>query len=223
MAQAHAVLSEVMSGWTGTLVLNGVTVTPRTRESVASLVARALAAAFVTTDATPSKAVNASVDTGGKLVLSSETSITVNATGSVATVSGLTAGPYTGTTITATNPLGGLTRPTYGIGLDDLTVRTGKGRAVADGAYAMAPNIASGNTTVRLYCTESEAWSFEAAIGAWAQGDIVQDVWLDGAVLARVMFDGAVSRRAWSSRVEGGVNVAVVPMELACRASEVSA
>lgn len=223
MAQRHAVLSEVMSGWTGTFTLNGVTITPRTRESVASLVARALREAFVTTDGSSSKAVSASVDTGGTLVLTSGTSITVDATLVTASRTGLVAGPYTATTVTADNPLSDIVQPLYGIGLDDLTVRTGRGRAVADGSYAAAPNVASATTTLRLFCSEAEAWTFEAAIGAWAQTSVVHDVWLDGAVLARVMFDGHVRRRAWSSRIEGGVGVLVVPMELACRVAEVSA
>lgn len=176
-----ATLAEVKTGWTGTIALTyggtTVTITPRTRESVASLLARLVAGALLETGL----ALSVVVSTNDPfLTISAASFFDLALTGTCETRTGMAGGSATSITSESSADV---YCPIYGIELDGDELSASAGRAVSSGAYANRGASDAARATVTIYTTYADAWVQEAAL----QG--VYDVWLDGRVLGRFRID----------------------------------
>ena len=195
---AYSALAEVSAGWTGSVALTygsaSTTVTPRTRESVASLIARLVADGI----AECSLYLSVSLTSAGRVVLTGYDSDGIGSSASLA-VFGLVwtgatgsfcgfdlgAGTYTGaSSYTATDPFTGRWLPTGGLRLEGTGYTTDEGRMVASGAYGSAGIALGDATTLRAWTSHADAWTAEADVEG------VYDVWHEGRVFGRVRVDG---------------------------------
>lgn len=197
----RSALSPVLTGWTGALVVTSggasITITPRTRESVASLWARAIH--------------DAAVELGLTLTLTlSGTQFSV--AGSAAfdlTFSGQTAvyldfgSTYSGATSYVSDDYQlldyGFKIPGYGLRLDGTDLRVDEGRMASAGTYAAAGIMQGAQVPLRWWTDHAGAWLDEAAIVG------VYDVWHDGRVFGRVRIDGW--KRSPPGRLRSGMIV----------------
>lgn len=190
---AYAALAEVAAGWTGSVALTygsaSTTVTPRTRESVASLVARLVADAL----SDCGLVLSVSLTSAGRVVLTGRDTSATPATfglvwaGTAGSFCGfdLGAGTYTGgASYTATDPYTGRWLPSDGLRVDGTGLATDLGRAVSTGAYASSGAMAGESTTIRAWTTHADAWTVEDDIVG------VYDAWHDGRVFGRYRIDG---------------------------------
>lgn len=191
-----ASLAQVMRGWTGSITLAGVTTTPLERDSVASLMARAV----MRTLAFAERHIAVEVvwtGTGYGLRLSFTSNFTITASGTVATRTGLT-GTYTGatsyTSTVSSSGFAGSLVPSLGLRLNDSLVGVEKARVASDGTAATTPLLGRQRSQLRLLTRLDEAFDVEATLaGGYADEDV--DVWFDGRVLGRVTLMGDVVRR----------------------------
>lgn len=179
-----AYLSQVLAGWTGTVAVTvgstTTTITPRLRESVASLWARIIAGVYV--DSAVSLAfVVIAIDFAN---VSCASNFTLTLTGNCATRLDMASGPYGPTTSVTTDgaEMSGVVVPT---GLrSSLAMAQPSQSSTGDGSYASAlwPSL----TTAQLMMSVSaaDAWAYDVStVGVY---DIAADAGLHG----RVRIDG---------------------------------
>ena len=128
-------LAPVQIGWTGSIAVTvgstTTTITPRTRESVASLLARLVTDAFVEL----TLSLTLSVSSSGVITITGDATFTLNAGGAAATYTGFTGSPYSGArAYTAAGAYDSGYVPTVGLRLDGSTLSTEAGRHVSTGA-----------------------------------------------------------------------------------------
>lgn len=176
----YGALARVLTGWTGTIAYDdgtSVAVTPYTRESAASLIARLAHAVLVATGVT----LTISVSSSGVITLTGTATFDLTVTSNTATRTGLT-GSYTGaTTYTAAGAYTGAYVPAYGLRLNGMMLATSRTSLVGDGTGGVSPiqEAAGGRLVV---------WDDE--IGYPTLGD-EHDVWHDGRLFGRVAIEGA--------------------------------
>ena len=187
-----AALATVQTGWTGTITAGGITVTPRTRESVASLIARLTVEAYAQAGLT----LTWSCSSSGVLSVVGDATFTLSATNNTATRTGFT-GTYTGTTTyTAAGAYSGAYVPTAGLRLGEPGQLVERGSVVGDGTLAYAGPSVSQRTTLSVWSSYADTWDAEDAITG------VQDVWHDGRVFGRVLVEEV--RRVPLGRLRSG-------------------
>lgn len=200
-----AALAKVMTGWSGSIVLEHggalVTVVPEQRGSVASVIAQVTQAmrARLGIDLRAEVAWNFS---GWSVRLASESAIwSLAATGTTATRTGFT-GSYTGATTYAGVPSYDFDRflvPNLGVKVPPSPA-TESGRVVGTGTAAASPLAGRGRTTLRLFEYVYVAWFLEVHL-ATGTTDRTWDVWFEGRLLGRLLLDGTM-RRAPLGRLE---------------------
>ena len=187
-------LAEVLAGWSGTLTINGVTTTPRTRESVASLIARSVAEVYAATGLVVSWTCSAT----GVLTCSAASAFDLVGTGVLDNRTGFT-GTYTGAvTYTAAAIYTGAYVPTLGLRLSGLGLGLDRGASVADGSSGYAGPLAGGKRELVVWSSYADTWDAEADVSG------VHDVWHDGRVFGRVRVD-AWTRSPLSGSLRTGV------------------
>lgn len=176
----YGALAGVLSGWTGTIAAHGVTITPRPRESVASLIARLVAGVATAT----SDRLTVSVSSGGVLTISSTSTFTLTVTSGTATRTGYT-GTYTGaTSYTAATAYSSRYVPTLGLRADNGAWVSSTGGPVADGSMGVGGILEPGRCEVTMWTSFADAWAAEGVIRLG-----VYDVWHDGRIFARLCVD----------------------------------
>jgi len=181
-----ATLEIVTTGWTGTIALTysgvTVTVTPRTRESIASLFARLVHDVYT-------QAGLALSVTGGQLVVSAASAFDLVVSGTCETRSQFTTGGYTGASrYTAEDTSTGTYVPTLGLRLDGVTSQQDAGRSVSTGASGFAGPLTMGTTRLRMWSSFADTWANEDVSG-------VYDAWHDGRILGRGRIDSVTRTR----------------------------
>jgi hypothetical protein len=213
-------LGQVLSGWTGSLVIAGAyTITPRRRESVVSFMARVIPEVYVASLAATGTALTLSltVSATGVLTLTGSAVFTLTATGTTQTRTAWT-GTYTGaSTYTAAGAYTGAYVPEEGLALDLAAPWQSQGSAAADGLLAWSGPEQSTRATLSLWTGYADAWDAELLAGEW-------DVWAGSRMLGRVFVERfrrvPVSRllRSGMMEVRGeGVSVYVeegIPLEI---------
>lgn len=174
----YGAFARVLTGWTGTIALTyfgtTITVTPMSRDSVASLVARLLAES-----ARAGVTLTASVDSSGVLTVTGNDAFDLTLTGTVESRTKLDAGPYSSvTSVTGTGAYANAWVPAKGLRLADPLLATSKGTYSGDDGYGTAPWSVSAGSRV-------EAWT-----GAMTLPDLdgyEHDYWHDGRLFGRVV------------------------------------
>lgn len=180
----YACTASVLSGWTGALTIGGYVITPRSRESVVSLIARAIEEVYVQSLASAGVALRLSwsVSSSGVLTVTGDAAFDLSATSNTATRTGFT-GTYTGaSTYTAAAAFSGAYVPTSGLSLDLPSLYGTEGGAVADGTLAWAGPEQPARATLTLWTSYADAWPAELQSGE-------VDVWRDGHILGRVFVE----------------------------------
>lgn len=140
--------ARVLTGWTGTAVIvansTTVTVTPQTRESVASFVARMIA------EATRSGVTLAVVSSSaGVLTLTGSTAFDLTLTGTVETYTAWTAGPYSGiTSVVGSGSYSHAAIPAVGLRMADPLLATSRGTYTGDDGLGSAGHRVSATSTI---------------------------------------------------------------------------
>jgi hypothetical protein len=192
----YGAIAPVSSGWTGSISAHGVTVTPRARESVASLIARLI---YEVAAATAYR-MSASISSSGIVTLSSSATFALTVTSNTATRTGFT-GVYTSaSSYTAATAYTGAYVPTLGLRVDNGAWVQTVGEQVSDGSLGYAGPLSVGRCELTMWTSFSDAWTNEDTPTG------VYDVWHDGRVFARLCIDTA--RRTPPGRLRSG------PMEL---------
>lgn len=174
----------VLTEWTGALTVGGYTITPRSRESVVSLMGRVVEEVYVASLAATGTAlrISWSVSSTGVLTITGDAVFAVSATSNTATRTGFT-GTYTGaTTYTGTGAFTGAYVPTVGLMLDLPSLYTTEGGAVADGTLAWSGPGNPARATLTLWTSYADAWPAELQSGE-------VDVWGKGRLLGRVFVE----------------------------------
>lgn len=184
--------ARVLTGWTGTAALvaagTTVTVTPHTRESVASFVARLVAEVVAQTALT----LSVSVSSAGVVTLSSTVAFDLTLTGTVATRTAWTAGPYSSvTSVVGTGAFANAWVPANGIRLADPLLSTTRGGFTADDGFGVAPWRVS---------TASRIVALDSGLSLPDLAGYENDYWHDGRLWGRVVATG-VRRVPMSSRL----------------------
>lgn len=172
----YGAFASVLTGWTGTIVFGPAAdvLTPRSSESVASLLCRLREEALFT-----GLSLSFSVSSGGVVTVSSTAAFDIALTGTIATRTGLTAGPYSGAaTYTAAGAYTGAWVPTRGARVDAPRVETEAGQATSSGTYGHSGHRmpGSGNATV---------WTSYADAATSEDASDTADYWHDGRFVAR--------------------------------------
>lgn len=174
----------VLTEWTGALTVGGYTITPRSRESVVSLMGRVIEEVYVASLAATGTAlrISWSVSSTGVLTITGDAVFVVSATSNTATRTGFT-GTYTGaTTYTAAGAFTGAYVPTVGLMLDLPSLYTTDGGAVADGTLAWSGPENPARATLTLWTSYADAWPAELQSGE-------VDVWGKGRLLGRIFVE----------------------------------
>ena len=200
----YGALAPVSSGWTGTIIAHGVTVTPRARESVASLFARL---AYEVAAATTNR-LTVSVSSGGIITVSSTATFSLVVSSNTATRTGFTGAYTSASSYTAATAYTGAYVPTLGLRCDNGAWVQTVGQQVSDGSLGYAGPLSVGRCEVSMWTSFSDAWANEDTPTG------VYDVWHDGRVFARLCIDTA--RRTPPGRLRTG------PMEVRLSGATVS-
>lgn len=180
----YAAIGEVLSGWTGTLTAGGVTVTPRARESVVSLLCRLVQEVYTQSPTTLGQTLRLSwsLSSTGVVTLAGDSAFTLAATSNTATRTGFTS-TYTGqSTYTAAAAFAGVYVASSGVALDLPSLYDTEGSAVADGTLAWTGPEQPARATLSLWTTYAESWSAELLRGEY-------DVWGKDRMLGRVFVE----------------------------------
>jgi len=170
-------IARVLTGWTGTVVCDGITVTPHLRESAASLITRVVQAVLVGTG----RALSVSVSSTGIVTISAATSFDLSLGVNCGTRTGFTAGPYSGAaSYTGATAYTQSWVPSRGLRLESPMLATTRGSAIGDGS-TRAPLRTAG--TSRLI-----AWDSPLALPDLDGFDL--DVWHDQRPPVRVTVEG---------------------------------
>lgn len=188
-----AVLSRVMSGWTGVLTLAGVAVTPMRRESVASLWCRAVRDVYAQTG------VQLELDPWDDFVSGSAT-FTWSSTGNIYTRSGFADPAYSGaSSYYADSTFTGWLAGKYGAHVNPGAQRERAG-IVGSGASAQAPTAKSKKAVIQIHIRATPTVGAESAendvnimLAGLASNENVYDVWHGNRVVERCRING-VSR-----------------------------
>ncbi len=180
----YGAIAGVLAGWTGvwTMTSNGVTstLTPETRESAASLVARMIEAAFVDQGLT----LTASLSASGVITLSADALFAMTFDGNCGDRVGFNSSPYgAGGPHEAEQAYIGVWVPTIGLWVNGVQLAQAPGRAVSDGTFGVAGALGLGTVPLHIETSFADAWAKEATITGMA------DVWQDGRVFARGRID----------------------------------
>lgn len=171
-------LALVQAGWTGELEYDGVgytTITPFTRESVASFLARYVHQVLIATG----EALVVTVGADGKITIAGPSAFDLIASGNVATRTGFT-GTYTGaSTYTGAIAASGIYVPANGLRLPDAMLATSGRGMVGDGSGGVAPVRGSASSTLT-------AWDS----GITLPDEGTYDYWHDGRVFGRLLITG---------------------------------
>lgn len=176
--------ASVLTEWTGAITVGGYTVTPRSRESVVSLMARITEEVYVASLAATGTAlrISWSVSSTGVLTITGDAVFVVSATNNTATRTGFT-GTYTGaTTYTAAAAFSGAYVPTVGLSLDLPSLYATEGGAVADGTLAWSGPENPARATLTYWTSYADAWPAELQSGE-------VDVWGSERLLGRVFVE----------------------------------
>ena len=171
-------LARVLTAWTGTIAWSGGDgpggeLTPRSRESVASLVARLVSEMVVSGES--GSLITVSVSAAGVVTIAGSAA-DLAFTGTCATRTAFTGGPYVGgSDFTAAGSFSGAYVPAYGLRLASPLLATGRGSSVGDGSAGTSPIQESAGS--RLVCWDSAISVFDLS-HEW-------DVWYDGRVFGR--------------------------------------
>jgi hypothetical protein len=175
----YSSLAPVVAGWSGTMTINGIVVTPRTRESVASLIARATVDCYAQTGL----AVSWSVSASGVISCSAASAFDLVLSGVVDNRTGFT-GSYTGAaSYTAAGAFTGAYVPAYGLRLNGRALAQRIGSAVSDGSSGFTGPLTAGAQDLVMWTGYADAWAAEADVLG------VYDVWYDGRVAGRVLLE----------------------------------
>lgn len=171
-------LALVQAGWTGTLEYDGaatVTITPFTRESVASLFARLVHEVLVATG----EALALEAGSDGKITITGLTAFDLVASGNVATRAGFT-GTYTGAaTYSGDLAASGIFPPRKGLRLPDPLMATSGRGMVGDGSGGVPGVLSAASSTL-------QSWDN----GMTMPNEGTYDYWHDGRVFGRVLVTG---------------------------------
>lgn len=188
----YGALAPVSSGWTGTITAHGVTVTPRARESVASLFARL---AYEVAAATTNR-LTVSVSSSGIITVSSTATFSLVVSSNTATRTGFTSAYTSASSYTAATAYTGAYVPTLGLRVDNGAWVQTVGQQVSDGSLGYAGPLSVGRCEVSMWTSFADAWANEDTPTG------VYDVWHDGRVFARLCIDTA--RRTPPGRLRTG-------------------
>ena len=197
----YSAFARVLTGWTGSIVVDGVTVTPRTRESVCSLFARVVRDVAIAT----SRFLTLDISSTGVVSLSSSSSFDMSATFNTATRTGFT-GTYTGaTSYTAAGAYSTAWVPANGLIVEGALLATTRGSAVGDGSGAQAPRRVSTQTQI-------VAWDSQLTLPAFADHD--WDVWHGGRWFGRFVVRGVTREPMGPQRMTTNVRVVLAVTEV---------
>lgn len=177
-------LARVMSGWTGGLEIDdgttAYTITPYTRDSVASFIVRVMHELLVRSGITSTT----EVDALGQLTMALSATVDYEASGLTGDRTGIGSGTGA-TTIPGIGAFDGvLFSSSYGIRLADPLIATGRGGAVADGSGGSAGPRVSGTSSLVV-------WSASMTVPALGYDF---DLWHDGRLQGRFCVKGVVRR-----------------------------
>lgn len=178
-------LGQVLSGWTGTLVVDSsYTVTPRQRESAVSFMARVIEEVYVRSLAATGSALTLTmtVSSSGVITLAGSATFTLSATGTTQTRLGWT-GTYTGaSTYTAAGAYTGAYVPELGLALDLAAPWQSEGVVASDGLLAWSGSEEPTRAQLSLWTGYADSWDAEIQAGEW-------DVWSGSRMLGRVFVE----------------------------------
>lgn len=212
MTTGYAALAEVLTGWTGSITVTvgarSVTVTPSTRESVASLWSRVQMRALAELDLTLAVVMLAA----DQAIAEADQAFDMTLSGNCASRTDFDSGPYSSlaTYTSDANGCDGVIVPAYGMRLADAML-TSTGRAVADGSSAAVLVDSGATSRLALMINLSQAVTIEQAIAALTHTQQVHDVWHAGRLIQRVRLSGAPTRRP----VARTMGTTSSPMEIA--------
>lgn len=177
----YSSFARVLTGWTGSLVYSDgtytVIITPFTRESAASLIARLVHGVLVASGQT----LAVSVSSAGIITLTSGLAFDLTLTLLTATRTGFT-GTYTGAlTYTAATGFASSWVPSKGMRLADPLLATSGRGVTGDGSAGVAP--------VRTGAT-SQVIAWDAGIALPELANYEHDLWHDGRVFGRLLVTG---------------------------------
>lgn len=173
--------ASVLTGWTGTIVFgpHAVVVTPRTSESVASLLCRVREEACF-----DGIALSISVSSSGVVTVSAPAAFDLTLTGNCATRTGLTAGPYSGAaSYTGAGAYTGAWVPTRGIRHDAPRLDVSGGAATSAGDYGHSGHREPGSG-------QASVWTSYADTATGEDASDTLDYWHDGRLIDRSFFEG---------------------------------
>lgn len=170
----YSALARVMTGWTGSVVCEGVTITPRTRESALSLMARVVHDVLVNDGTRLAWTVSSS----GVLTLSlapgdGSGTFALSASSNTATRLGFTGGPYSGAaTYTAAGAFSNGYVPSKGLRLEGPFLAATRGSVTGDSGYSSASRRVAASTRLVMWDTlatpDIEGHELDAACdGRW--------------------------------------------------------
>ena len=172
--------ARVLTGWTGTAVIVGngtATVTPQTRESVASFIARLIAEAAQT-----GRSLSAEVSSSGVITLTGSAAFSLTLTGTVESRTKLDGGPYSSvTSVVGTGAYANAWVPAKGIRLIDPLLATTKGTWTGDDGYGTAPWRVSATSRIE---------ALDSGLTLPDLDTYENDYWHDGRVFGRVIATG---------------------------------
>lgn len=197
----YSAFARVLTGWTGSIVVDGVTVTPRPRESVCSLFARVVRDVAIATG----RLLTLDISSTGVVSLSSSSSFDMSATLNTATRTGFT-GTYTGaTSYTAASAYSTAWVPANGLIVEGALLATTRGSAVGDGSGAQAPRRVSTQTQI-------VAWDSQLTLPAFADYD--WDVWHGGRWFGRFVVRGVTREPMGPQRLTTNVRTVLAVTEV---------
>lgn len=187
----YSAFARVLTGWTGSMVIDGVTIAPRTRESVCSMFARAVHDCAIT-----GRLLTVEISSTGVITISSDSNFDCTFSSNTATRTGFTS-TYTGASAyTAAGAYSTAYVPANGLRVNGVMLATTRGGVVGDGSGAGAPRRTSRSTTITV-------WDSQLTLPDFADYD--WDVWHGGRWFGRFVVTGL--RREPMGRLRAVTNV----------------
>lgn len=179
-----ASLSKVVSGWTGTVAVTygGITttITPRLRESVASIFVRLAHEVYRDLGLV----LSVGIDSEPIIRVSAPSAFDMTTSSNLATRSGLSDLTYTGAaSYEGPDDAQNEECASTGARLVGPTLAGEIGGATGAGGYGYAPIPALGKTQLRWWTNYAQSWTDEQING-------VYDFWKDGRIFGRIRIDG---------------------------------
>lgn len=179
-----ATFAEVLTGWTGSVAITvgatTTTVTPLTRESVASLFARLAHDVYVDSGL----ALTVKPIANDQLQVSAASTFDMAYDGNCGTRCDYPYGPYAGQTVYLSDQTVVTGRiPAYGVSVEGDDLGASTGRVLASGAYAVQGVADPAHASLIVFTTFADAWDFESAVVG------LYDLWVDGRLIGRYHID----------------------------------